>query len=267
MACQEELINKQVQPGGYERSFFRLTDLRCQKGALIAISSWALDFRKCTSRRFRRFGSGRSIPRCVWFPPRTVGVHYSLVWLERLKRRNLPWDKRPSVGCFVNEVPLSLTVTLLQCRPLDWRRLSTLATSCEVPPLKLPFISSAVGLTPPFDAGIPSAAAKVRIDFHHSQSRLGTSDRVQYYTFAITTIFFYDFLLTLGDEVSYVVSVSFAVFIVPTVKGQIRLAGEEIMGCVGRTACRMASVDDLIVFAIFLAVSSPLHQSSFVLEG
>ena len=140
MACQEELINKQVQPGGYERSFFRLTDLRCQKGALIAISSWALDFRKCTSRRFRRFGSGRSIPRCVWFPPRTVVVHYSLVWLERLKRRNLPWDKRPSVGCFVNKVPLSLTVTLLQCRPLDWRRLSTLATSCEVPPLS--FLSS-----------------------------------------------------------------------------------------------------------------------------
>jgi len=116
-----------------------------------------------------------------------------------------------------------------------------------------------VGLTPPFDDGIPSAAAKVRIDFHHSQSWLGTTDRVQYYALATTTIFFYDFLLTLGDEVSHVVSVSFATFIVPAVKGQIRLAGKEVMGCVRRIACRTASVDDLVVFAIFLAVRSPLY--------
>ena len=107
----------------------------------------------------------------------------------------------------------------------------------------------------------------MRIDFYHPQSRLGTSDHVQYYALATTTIFFYDFLLTLGDEVSHVVSVSFAAFIVPAVKGQIRLAGEEIMGYVRRIARRTASVDDLIVFAIFLAVCLPLYQSSFLLEG
>ena len=47
-------------------------------------------------------------------------------------------------------------------------------------------------------------------------------------------------------------------FIVPPAKDQIRLAGEEIMGYVGRIAFRTAPVDDLIVFVIFLAVRSPL---------
>ena len=124
-----------------------------------------------------------------------------------------------------------------------------------------------VELTRPFGSDISSTARQVGIDLHRPCNLERATYRDQYYTLATSAVFFYDFLLTLGDEVSYVVSVSFAVFIVPTVKGQIRLAGEEIMGCVGRTACRMASVDDLIVFAIFLAVSSPLHQSSFVLEG
>jgi len=32
-------------------------------------------------------------------------VSAELVWLERLKRRDLPWDKRPSAGCFVSKVP------------------------------------------------------------------------------------------------------------------------------------------------------------------
>jgi len=57
------------------------------------------------------------------------------------------------------------------------------------------------------------------------------SDSYQYYAIATTTIFFYDFLLTLADEVSYIVSVSFATFIAPPLEGQIRMAGEEIMVC------------------------------------
>ena len=38
--------------------------------------------------------------------------------------------------------------------------------------------------------------------------RLKTSDRNQYYLIAGTTILFYDFLLTLADEVSHVIGVS-----------------------------------------------------------
>ena len=38
---------------------------------------------------------------------------------------------------------------------------------------------------------------------------LGTTDCHQYYIVATTTIFFYDFLLTLPDEVSHVVSTPF----------------------------------------------------------
>ena len=48
----------------------------------------------------------------------------------------------------------------------------------------------------------------------------------------------------------------FAAFIDPLVKDQIRLAREEIMGYVGRITCRVALVDNLIVFGIFLAVRS-----------
>ena len=88
--------------------------------------------------------------------------------------------------------------------------------------------------------------------------RLRTSDRDQYYTIAITTIFFYDFFLTLADEVSHIVSIFFAPFIDPPVKDKIRLAGEKIMGYVERVAHRTTFVDDLtLVFAIFIVVRSP----------
>ena len=50
----------------------------------------------------------------------------------------------------------------------------------------------------------------------------------------------------------------FATFIVSLVKDQIRLAGEEIMGYVGRAAFCTPLADDAIVFAIFLVVRSPL---------
>ena len=56
-------------------------------------------------------------------------------------------------------------------------------------------------------------------------------------------------------------------FIDPLVKDQIRLEREEIMGYVGRIARHTAFVDDVIVFAIFIAVCSPLQQSSSFLRG
>ena len=59
----------------------------------------------------------------------------------------------------------------------------------------------------------------------------------------------------------------FAAFIDPPVKDQIRLAREEIMGYVGRIACRLALVDNLIVFGIFLAVRSAPWQTSSFLKG
>jgi len=52
----------------------------------------------------------------------------------------------------------------------------------------------------------------------------------------------------------------FATLIVPPVKDRIRLEREEIMGCVGRIACHTTFVDDLIVFAIFVAVRPPPQQ-------
>jgi len=39
-------------------------------------------------------------------------MHCSIVWLERLKRRDPSWDKRLSAGCFVSNVPLSLSLSL-----------------------------------------------------------------------------------------------------------------------------------------------------------
>jgi len=84
------------------------------------------------------------------------------------------------------------------------------------------------------------------------------SDCYQYYTIATATIYFYDYFLTLSDEVSHVVSIPFVEFIDSPVKDQIRLAGEEIMGCVEKFGCCAAFVDDLTVFAIFLAVRSAL---------
>ena len=92
-------------------------------------------------------------------------------------------------------------------------------------------------------------------------------DCYQYYTIATTTIFFYDFLLTLEDEVNHVINVSLARFIDPPAKGQIRLAREEIMGYVGRITCPTIFVDNVIVFTIFLAVCSSPQQSSSSLKG
>jgi len=46
----------------------------------------------------------------------------------------------------------------------------------------------------------------VHIHFHHSL-RLKTTDFYQIYSTATTTVFFYDFLLTLPDEVSHVVDI------------------------------------------------------------
>ena len=59
----------------------------------------------------------------------------------------------------------------------------------------------------------------------------------------------------------------FARFIDPPVEDRIRLAREEIMGCVARITCRTAFVDDVIVFAIFIAVRLLLQQHSSVLKG
>jgi len=89
----------------------------------------------------------------------------------------------------------------------------------------------------------------------------------QYYSIATTTLLFYDFLLTLGDEVSRVTDVSLATFIVHPVKDQIRLAREEIIGCVGRITRYTAFIDDVIVFVVFIAVRSPLQQPSSFLKG
>jgi hypothetical protein len=52
-----------------------------------------------------------------------------------------------------------------------------------------------------------------------------------------------------------------ATFIVPPAKDKICLAREEIMGYGGRITCRAPFIDDLIVFAIFLAVRSPPQQT------
>jgi len=59
----------------------------------------------------------------------------------------------------------------------------------------------------------------------------------------------------------------FATLIAPPLKGQVRLAGEEIMGYVGRIARRTAFADDLIVFPIFLAVRSAPQQNSPFFKG
>ena len=115
----------------------------------------------------------------------------------------------------------------------------------------LPFVLTAIGLTTRIFQVPQERWASVLIAL-----RLRTSDFGQYYTIAITTIFFYDFLLTLADEVSHVVNVPSPAFIDPPVKDQIRLAGKKIVGYVGRIARRTAFVDDPVVFAIFIVVRS-----------
>jgi hypothetical protein len=52
-----------------------------------------------------------------------------------------------------------------------------------------------------------------------------------------------------------------AKLIVPLVKDRIRLAREEITGYGGRITCALF-IDDIIVFAIFIVVHSPLQRSS-----
>ena len=59
----------------------------------------------------------------------------------------------------------------------------------------------------------------------------------------------------------------FARFIDSSVKDQIRLAGEENMGCAERIARCTAFIDDVVVFLIFLAVRSSPQQSSSSLKG
>ena len=56
----------------------------------------------------------------------------------------------------------------------------------------------------------------------------------------------------------------FATFIL---QDQIRLAREEIMGYVPKIPCRTPFVDDVTVFALFLAVCSPPQQSASFLNG
>jgi len=57
-----------------------------------------------------------------------------------------------------------------------------------------------------------------------------------------------------------------ATFIDPLVKDQIRMAREKIVGYVGRIICRTTFADDLVVFAIFLAVR-PSLQEFFLSQG
>ena len=57
-----------------------------------------------------------------------------------------------------------------------------------------------------------------------------------------------------------------ATFIDPPVEDRIRLAREEIMGYVAKITRHTTFVDDVIVFAIFIAVRSPLQQYSSVLK-
>ena len=81
----------------------------------------------------------------------------------------------------------------------------TSASICEVPSFH--YISSIIGLTRPSTSDTPSTVKKVRIQFHRSLW-LKTSNSDQYYSTATTTVFFYDFLLTLPDEVSHAVGIS-----------------------------------------------------------
>lgn len=78
----------------------------------------------------------------------------------------------------------------------------------------------------------------------------------QYYTFGTTAIFFYDYLLTLGDEVSHYHQHFFPLGLI-VVKGQVRLVWEEIMGYAdGRPALR-GFADNGVVFVLFLVVRPP----------
>ena len=100
-----------------------------------------------------------------------------------------------------------------------------------------------------------------------SSSRLVIKGRDQYYSLAATTICFYDFFLTLADEVSCVAGVSPRYVHDLLAKDQIRFAWEKIVGCAGRITCRTAFINVSAVFVIFLVVRSPLKQSLSFLKG
>jgi len=123
-------------------------------------------------------------------------------------------------ACFMSKAPLS--PPRLLCRPLDWRRSSTSAMICEAPSPCL--VRDWIDLTSRLrylqycKTGRHCFAPFLRLT--------RTSDRDQYYTIATSTIFFYDFLLTLGDEVSRVFSFSFRYIYCPS-RERSNTVGEE----------------------------------------
>ena len=84
---------------------------------------------------------------------------------------------------------------------------------------------------------------------------------------AAATVFFYDYFLTLADEVSHVISISLRRVYSPSHE---RLntpgAGRNHWVC-GRVNRRTAFVDDEVVFVIFIAVCSPPQRDSSFLNG
>ena len=137
-----------------------------------------------------------------------------------------------------------------------------MAIICESPP----FYPVRWWNFPTFGLRNPQYRSESRHQFS-SFSPLGMKGRDQYYSLAATAICFYDFFLTLADEVSCFASLSPRYVYDPLAKDQIRLAWEKIMGCAGRITCRMAFIDVLAVFGIFIVVRSPPQQSSSSLKG
>lgn len=64
-------------------------------------------------------------------------------------------------------------------------------------------------------------------------------DNDQYYVAAITTVFVYYCLLTLADEVNNTISVPPFTKRIVSMKDQVRLVWEEILGHSGNIACCM----------------------------
>ena len=105
-------------------------------------------------------------------------------------------------ACFMSKATLFLHRLL--CRPLNWKRSSTSAIFCEAPSPCL----VRDWTHPTFRLQYLQYCKTGRHGFAPFL-RLRTSDCDQYYTIATFTVFFYDFLLTLADEVSHIVSFSF----------------------------------------------------------
>jgi len=104
--------------------------------------------------------------------------------------------------CFMREAPLFLHRPL--CRPLNWKRSSTSEIFCEAPSPCL-----VLDWTHPTFRPRHLQYCKTGRHYFAQFLRLRTSDCDQYYTIATFTVFFYDFLLTLADEVGHVLSFSF----------------------------------------------------------